>query len=110
LTALSSYSTGTVSVSADGTTVTGVGPLWSSAGNVKPGDLFQSGHYVVPITDVTDDTHLAITPWPGSTLSGASYVVWKVSQQRIVGETYAASVDKIVGAWKELAPQIRTVA
>ncbi|MET4794608.1 hypothetical protein ABIF64_006786 [Bradyrhizobium japonicum] len=99
MTALSSYSTGTVSVSADGTTVTGVGPLWSSAGNVKPGDLFQSGHYVVPITDVTDDTHLAITPWPGSTLSGASYVVWKVSQQRIVGETYAASVDKIVGAW-----------
>lgn len=78
--------------------MTGTGPLWSSAGNVKPGDLFQSGHFCVPITDVTDDTHLTITPWPGSTISGASYVVWKVSQQRIVGETYARSVDQLVGA------------
>ncbi|MCD9898134.1 hypothetical protein QIH85_43010 [Bradyrhizobium japonicum] len=99
MTALSSYSTGAVAVSADGTTVTGTSTLWSSAGNVKPGDLFQSGHFCVPITDVTDDTHLVITPWPGSTLSGASYVVWKVSQQRIVGETYARDVDKIVSAW-----------
>ena len=98
MTALSSYSTGTVAVAADGTTVTGTSTLWSSAGNVKPGDLFQSGHFCVPITDVTDDTHLVITPWPGSTLSGASYVVWKVSQQRIVGETYARDVDKMVGA------------
>ncbi|WFT91415.1 glycosyl hydrolase family 28-related protein [Bradyrhizobium barranii] len=95
---LNSYSTGTVAVAADGTTVTGTSTIWSSAGNVKPGDLFQSGHYVVPITDVTDDTHLVITPWPGSTLSGASYTIWKVSQQRIVGETYARDVDKMVGA------------
>ncbi|MCS3895581.1 hypothetical protein M2171_004714 [Bradyrhizobium japonicum USDA 38] len=65
---------------------------------MKPGDLFQSGHFCVPITDVTDDAHLVITPWPGSTLSGASYTVWKVSQQRIVGETYARDVDKMVGA------------
>ncbi|UPU00217.1 hypothetical protein J4G48_0020255 [Bradyrhizobium barranii subsp. apii] len=98
MTALSSYSTGTVSVSADGTTVTGTGPLWLSTGNVKPGDRFQAGHFEAIITDVTDDTHLVITPWPGSTISGAAYVVWKVSQQRIVGETYAASVDKLVGA------------
>ncbi|WP_441280129.1 hypothetical protein [Bradyrhizobium sp. 63_E2_N1_3] len=98
MTALSSYSTGTVAVSADGTVVTGAGPLWSSAGNVKPGDLFQSGHFLATITDVTDDTHLVITPWPGSTISGAAYVVWKVSQQRIVGETYARSVDQLVSA------------
>ncbi|WP_445222134.1 hypothetical protein ACKWRH_20890 [Bradyrhizobium sp. Pa8] len=98
MTALSSYSTGTVAVSADGTVVTGTGTIWSSAGNVKPGDLFQSGHYVVPITDVTDDTHLVITPWPGATISGATYAVYKVSQQRIVGETYARSVDQLVGA------------
>ncbi|UFW82881.1 hypothetical protein BjapCC829_23110 [Bradyrhizobium barranii] len=98
MTSLSSYSTGTVAVAADGTIVTGTSTIWSSAGNVKPGDLFQSGHYVVPITDVTDDTHLVITPWPGSTLSGASYTVWKVSQQRIVGETYARSVDQLVSA------------
>ncbi|MCP1765395.1 hypothetical protein [Bradyrhizobium japonicum] len=99
MTALSSYSTGTVAVAADGTTVTGTSTIWLTAGNVKPGDLFQSGHFCVPITDVTDDTHLVITPWPGSTLSGASYVIWKVSQQRIVGETYARDVDKMVGAF-----------
>lgn len=97
-TPLNSYSTGAVSVSSDGTTVTGTSTIWSSAGNVKPGDLFQSGHFLATITDVTDDTHLTITPWPGSTLSGAAYVVWKVSQQRIVGETYARDVDKLVGA------------
>ncbi|WP_407122732.1 hypothetical protein [Bradyrhizobium sp. STM 3561] len=98
MTALSSYSTGTASVAADSTAVTGSGPLWNTTGNVKPGDLFQSGHFLAQITDVVDDTHLTITPWPGSTLSGASYVVWKVSQQRIVGETYARDVDKLVGA------------
>ncbi|MGY3277703.1 carbohydrate-binding protein [Bradyrhizobium sp. S3.7.6] len=98
MTALNSYSTGTVAVSADGTTVTGTSTIWSSAGNVKPGDLFQSGHFLATITDVTDDTHLVITPWPGSTVSGASYTIWKVSQQRIVGETYARSVDQLVSA------------
>ncbi|OSJ33260.1 hypothetical protein BSZ19_16615, partial [Bradyrhizobium japonicum] len=99
MTALSSYSTGTVAVSADGTTVTGTSTLWLNTGNVKPGDRFQAGHFEAIITDVVDDTHLTITPWPGSTLSGASYVVWKVSQQRIVGETYAADVAKAVSAW-----------
>lgn len=98
MTALSSYSTGTVAVSADGTAVTGASAIWASAGNVKPGDLFQSGHFCVPITDVVGDTHLTITPWPGAALSGAPYVIWKVSQQRIVGETYARDVDKMVGA------------
>ncbi|MET4722029.1 hypothetical protein ABIF63_006135 [Bradyrhizobium japonicum] len=99
MTALSSYSTGTVAVAADGTTVTGTSTLWLNTGNVKPGDLFQSGHFVAKITDVTDDTHLVIVPWPGSTLSGATYAIWKESQQRIVGETYARDVDKAVGAW-----------
>ncbi|WP_375791294.1 hypothetical protein ACE102_17525 [Bradyrhizobium sp. vgs-9] len=99
MTALSSYSTGTVSVAEDGTTVTGTSTIWLTAGNVKPGDLFQSGHFVAKITDVTDDTHLVILPWPGSTLSGATYAIWKESQQRIVGETYARDVDKIVSAW-----------
>lgn len=91
MTALSSYSTGTVSVSADGTIVTASSALWLS--NVKPGDLSQSGHFCVPITDITDEMHLTITPWPGSTVTGAAYSIWKVSQQRIVGSTYAQAVD-----------------
>ncbi|OKO83377.1 hypothetical protein AC629_22820 [Bradyrhizobium sp. NAS80.1] len=98
MTALASYSTGTISVAADGTNVAGVGPLWRTAGNAKPGDLFQSGHFCVFITDVPDDTHLTITPWPGAALSGATYSIWKVSQQRIVGAGAADDVDKIVAA------------
>jgi hypothetical protein len=96
VTALSSYSTGTASVAADGTTVTGTTVLWLTTGNAKPGDLFQSGHFCALITDVTDETHLTIMPWPGSTLSGAPYAIWKVSQQRIVGATSAMMVDKLV--------------
>lgn len=98
MTALSSYSTGTVAVSADGTTAVGTSTLWLSTGNVKPGDELAIGHFRSRITDVTDDTHLVITPWPGSTVSGSAYTVWKVSQQRIVGETYARDVDRMVGA------------
>jgi hypothetical protein len=98
MTALSSYSTGAVSVAADGTTVTGTSTLWLNAGNVKPGDLFQSGHFGVFITDVTDDTHLTITPWPGSTLSGASYTIWKVARPSIVDMSIAKDVNKIVTA------------
>ncbi|MCP3397123.1 hypothetical protein [Bradyrhizobium sp. CCGB20] len=60
MTALNSYSTGTIDVTADGTTVTGT--IWSSAGNVKSGDIFQNGRFSATITDVTDDTHLVITP------------------------------------------------
>ncbi|MET4296774.1 hypothetical protein ABIB06_003714 [Bradyrhizobium sp. LB8.2] len=96
MTALSSYSTGTVSVSADGTIVTASSALWLT--NVKPGDLFQSGHFCVPITDITYEMHLTITPWPGSTVIGAACAIWKVSQQRIVGVTYAESVAKLVSA------------
>lgn len=114
MTALQTYSTGTASVATDGTVVTGVGPLWLTAGNAKPGDLFQSGHYCVPITDVTDETHLVITPWPGGTLAGATYSILKVSQQRIIGAAAAEDVDKMLTAlntngWYVFVPSISTV-
>lgn len=99
MTALSSYSTGAVAVSADGTTVTGTSTLWLTAGNAKPGDLFQSGHFSAFITDVTDDTHFTITPWSGSTLSGASYAIWKVAQPGVVGLNIARDVDKLTTAF-----------
>lgn len=98
MTALVSYSTGTVSVAADGTIVTGVGPLWLSSANAKPGDIFQSGHFFTFITDVTDETTLVVPPWPGSTLSGATYNIWKISQQRIVGAEASEDMDKVLTA------------
>lgn len=98
MTALVSYSTGTVSVAADGTIVTGVGPLWLTSANAKPGDIFQSGHFFTFITDVTDETTLVVPPWPGSTLSGATYNIWKISQQRIVGAEASEDMDKVLTA------------
>ncbi|WLB16175.1 carbohydrate-binding protein [Bradyrhizobium japonicum] len=98
MTALVSYSTGTVSVAADGTIVTGVGPLWLTSANAKPGDIFQSGHFFTFITDVTSETTLVVPPWPGSTLSGATYNIWKISQQRIVGAEASEDMDKVLTA------------
>ncbi|MBW7968108.1 hypothetical protein [Bradyrhizobium sp. BR 10289] len=92
MTALNSYTTGTVSVAADGTAVTGTGTAWSSTANARPGDRFQSGHNSALIVDVIDDTHLTITPWPGATLSGSAYAIWLDANQRVVG-------DSLVGAY-----------
>ncbi|MET4176079.1 hypothetical protein ABIB99_007195 [Bradyrhizobium sp. LA6.1] len=97
MTALSSYDVGTVSVDADGTTVTGVSTLWLTAGNVKPGYFFTVGHFGVFITDVADDAHLTITRWPGATVSGAIYSIWKVAQGAFNTELLA-DVDRIVTA------------
>lgn len=100
MSALASYSTGTVSVAANGTTVTGTGTIWSGV-NARPGDTLQIGGVGVLITDVTDETHLVIPPWPGSTLSGATYA-YKVSQQRVAGAQAMADVSTAVGAWNSL--------
>ncbi|MET4247570.1 hypothetical protein [Bradyrhizobium sp. LA6.7] len=97
MTALSSYDVGTVSVAADGTAVTGVSTLWLTAGNVKPGYFFTVGHFGVFITDVADDAHLTITRWPGATVSGATYSIWKVAQGAFNTELLA-DVDRIVTA------------
>ncbi|WP_247819793.1 hypothetical protein [Bradyrhizobium sp. 187] len=97
MTALLSYSIGTVSVAADGTTVTGSGVIWSGS-NVKPGDRLDIGHFSALIVDVVDPTHLTITPWPGSTVSGASYVIWQDYPQRVTGIVTMQSVNKLVDA------------
>ncbi|WP_050629324.1 hypothetical protein [Bradyrhizobium viridifuturi] len=97
MTAITSYSTGTISVAANGTAVTGVGTIWSGT-NVRPGDILQIGNFQTIITDVTDPTHLVIPPWGGGAQAGVAYVVWKVSQQRIAGAQAMADVSALVAA------------
>ncbi|OKO67259.1 hypothetical protein AC628_39790 [Bradyrhizobium sp. NAS96.2] len=97
MTALTSYSTGTISVAANGTAVTGVGTIWSGT-NVRPGDILQIGNFQTIITDVTDPTHLVIPPWGGGAQAGVAYVVWRVSQQRIAGAQAMADVSTLVAA------------
>ncbi|WP_247563941.1 hypothetical protein [Bradyrhizobium sp. 188] len=97
MTALVSYSTGTVSVAANGTTVTGVGSIWSGT-NVRPGDVLQIGNFQTVISDVTDTTHLVIPPWGGGVQSGAAYKIWQVSPQRFAGAQAMQSVNDLVAA------------
>ncbi|PDT77168.1 SGNH/GDSL hydrolase family protein [Bradyrhizobium sp. C9] len=97
MTALASYSTGTVSVAANGTTVTGAATIWSST-NVRPGDVLQIGNFHTIITDVTDPTHLVITPWGGGAQANVAYVIWQISLQRIVGAQAMSDVSTLVAA------------
>lgn len=96
LTALVSYSTGTATVAANGTTVTGTG-IWSGV-NARPGDIFQIGNFQSVISDVTDATHLVIPPWGGGAQTGAAYTIWQVSPQRFAGAQAMQSVNDLVGA------------
>lgn len=70
----SAYSTGTVSVSQGGTTVTGSGTSWLT--NVAVGDKIRLNGFWTKVTNVATDTSLTIEiPFGGAALSGASYVV-----------------------------------
>lgn len=68
------YTTGTVSISNGGTTVTGSSTSWN--GNITAGQYIMLGGIYYPITVVTDDTHLTIAlPYADIDLSGAAYTV-----------------------------------
>jgi hypothetical protein len=90
-----SYSTGTVSVAANGTVVTGVGTVWSGV-NARPGDLMQIGANIAFISDVTDTTHLAIPSWGGGPQSGVAYTIFQVSPLRYSGGQAMADVSALV--------------
>lgn len=69
------YSTGTVSVGAGSTTVTGVGTNWITAG-VEAGDIFWAAGLSVRVASVVSATSLKLAfAWPGSALSGSNYEV-----------------------------------
>jgi len=90
--ALPIYSTGTVSVAAGGTVVTGVGGAWTGT-NVKQGDFISiAGSTAVLVTEVTDTTHLMIAPWPGAAQAGAAYSIYQNYVGRVVGVAAAEDV------------------
>lgn len=95
------YSTGTVSVAANGTTVTGVGTIWSGV-NAKAGDWIQIGTFQpVQIKDVTDTTHLTLwAAWPNGALSGATYTIIQDYPARVVGVAAAEDVGDMLAALK----------
>ncbi|MET4258469.1 hypothetical protein ABIC09_003414 [Bradyrhizobium sp. S3.12.5] len=93
--ALTSYSTGMVTVAANGTTVTGSGTIWSGV-NARPGDILQIGDFQTIITDVTDEAHLVIPPWGGGAQAGAAYTIWQWFPQRVAGAQVAQSVNDLI--------------
>lgn len=69
------YSTGTATVAANGTAVTGQGTSWLNA--VQPGDLFGT-HKGIPIriASVNSNTSLTLAfPWPGAAQNAAAYEI-----------------------------------
>lgn len=75
MTLLTSYSSGTVTVGASSTTVTGSGTAWSTAG-VEAGDYFWAAGLSVRIASVNGNTSLTLAyAWPGAALLSANYEV-----------------------------------
>lgn len=69
------YSTGTASVSANDTAVTGQGTTWLTSG-LQAGDLFWAGGMSVRIASINSNTSLTLAfPWPGGARNNASYEV-----------------------------------
>ncbi|OHV81601.1 hypothetical protein [Rhizobium sp. LCM 4573] len=70
---LSDYTSGTISVAANGTAVTGVGTGWVAAG-FREGDLLFADGYTGVVKSVESNTALTLDqPWRGGALSGAAY-------------------------------------
>ena len=70
-----SYKTGTVTVGASSTTVTGSGTAFQTAG-LQAGDVFWAAGLSVSIASVNSQTGLTLAfPWPGAGLSAANYEV-----------------------------------
>lgn len=70
---MTTYRTGTVSIGANATSLSGTGTAWSSSG-VRPGDMLLLAGNIVPIASVNSNTGITLArPWPGAAQSGANY-------------------------------------
>ncbi|MGX9430286.1 hypothetical protein [Bradyrhizobium sp. LeoA1S1] len=99
MTALSSYSTGTVSISDGDTTVVGSGTIWSAA-NARAGDVIIVDDLpAVEIKDTADTSHLELwSPWTGGNKAGVNYTIVQKSPLRFAGSTAMADVSRMVAA------------
>jgi hypothetical protein len=84
----STYSTGTASINANETTVTGQSTTWLTTG-LQAGDIFWAGGLSCRIASVVSNTQLTLAfPWPGSTRTAANYEVrYTPDAQRVLAST-----------------------
>lgn len=81
------YSAGTVSVTAGGTTVTGNLTLWLAAG-IREGDVFECRGLTATIENVNSSTSITLVrPWFGATVTGSEYEI-----------RYIADASRVIGA------------
>jgi hypothetical protein len=96
MTALASYSTGTVTVAANGTTVTAAGGANWAGQNALPGDLLQIGGFQTIVADFPTATSATIPPWGGGAQTAQPYKLFKTSPQRINGQPFAQAISDLV--------------
>ncbi len=90
-----SYSTGTASVAANGTVVTGIGTNWLLS-QIREGDYFWAAGLEVRILSVDSATKLTLAyPWPGAARSGAAYEV-----------QYTPDATRVLAAARELVESL----
>ena len=96
------YRSGTVAVTNGSPTVTGTGTSWAS--QVLPGDLFTlDGTRVVEVLSVASNTSLTLAVnWAGSTASGQTYAISRVSSGWSQAATAALKVAALVDAVRTL--------
>lgn len=95
--ALTTYQTGTATVSGAGTTVTGSGTIWTG-GNAREGDVIVIGDASAMILAVVSATELTIAPWPGDSETEAEYTIYQTSPRRFDSVEVADDLRKQVAA------------
>lgn len=91
----SGYGSGTISVTAGGTVVTGVGTNFTAW--VTGGYPLFAGGVLAPTQTVTDDTHIVLAlPWPGATLVNAPYFIQNLSRAQLEFDVYRRNVRRLV--------------
>ena len=92
------YRVGTVTVSAGGTVVTGVGTNWL-AGGIRAGDVFAAGGLSVSIASVDSATQITLADeWTGGALSGSAYEVRYTPDATRVLASSRAAMEAFEGA------------
>lgn len=88
---------GTASINAGETNVTGQNSTWLSSG-LLPGDMFWAAGLMVRIASIQDNTHLTLAAaWPGASRASAQYEIWRTPDIDRMGETQRAFLDKLAG-------------
>ena len=107
---------GTISVSNGGTTVTGSGTSWASGPTpLRAGDTIYTGGLVGVVASVASNTsHTLLLPWTGATLSGAAYAVCLNAPSRQAAAKSSTAVNDLISRMQVLEsslyqPKVKTL-